>query len=178
MIKRSLGIFFISFSIILFVINNTSYYYKLETNKVIPKNNNGNYIEYVKDFTHNIGYLYIDTLNIKQVIKKGTSEQILNNNNVGLYKNGVEIDDNIGQIILAGHNNKYVFGNLYKIKNNDKIIIETKQGKQLFIVNNKIIINSNDTSYFKKNSSSKELILITCINKNKRLLIFAKKIQI
>lgn len=122
-----------------------------------------------------LGYLVIEKYNIKNLIKNGTSSDILDQNFVGFYNNGNSIDSLNGQIILAGHNNRYVFENLYKLRINDEIKIVTKEKEYSYFVKDLKIIKENDTSYFKENIEYKELILITCIKNNKyRLLVIAK----
>lgn len=167
-------------AIIIFSVNNITYKQEIkkteniiekQINKKIEKSNKkDNEINITDDY---LGYLEIPKYNIKNLIKEGTDNYILNQNIIGKYKNDTKIDSKKGQLILAGHNNKYVFGKLYKVKINDEIIIKTKEKLYKYLINDIKIIKDNDLSYFNTNNPKKELILITCTSKNKRLLIFA-----
>ena len=73
-----------------------------------------------------IGYIKIDRYNINKFIMLGTSDNILNKNVVGLYKDLKDLDSKTGITLLAGHNNIYVFKNLNKLKIGDEVIIGSK----------------------------------------------------
>ena len=57
---------------------------------------------------------YISFKNKKWLIKYGDYNEILNQNLVLMISNKETLESEYGNIILAGHNNKYVFSNLYK----------------------------------------------------------------
>jgi len=126
------------------------------------------------EISNYLGYLEKENLNIKKLIKQGTSNNILNENIIGLYNNGNNLDSEKGQIILAGHNNEYVFKNLYKIRIGETIKIVTKNKEYNYEVTTKKTINYKDATSFKLNINTKELIIITCITDETRLLVFAK----
>ena len=96
--------------------------------------------------TNYIGYIEIDSINIKRGIVKGINDEILNNNDVGMIR-----DNNI---ILAGHAVDNVFGKLNNIVSFDKIKI----------------VDKDNVDYL-----DEDLVLITCTNDDKRLLVLAKK---
>lgn len=122
-----------------------------------------------------LGYIIIPKYNIKKLIKLGTEDYILNQNIVGLYNNGNNLDSKEGQIILAGHNNKDVFKNIAKLKTNDEIKIITVDKTYTYKVTKTKIISINDYNDFVNYKKAKELVLITCMSKNTRLLVFAKE---
>ena len=122
-----------------------------------------------------LGYIEIKSLNIKKLISYGTSDEVLNNNVVGLHKITKDIDSEFGNIVLAGHNNKYVFGNLVKIKLNDEIILTTHKKTYKFKVIKKDIIDENNFNYFIDYQDEKIITLITCYGRNKRLIIVGKE---
>lgn len=123
-----------------------------------------------------LGYIEIEKLNIKKLISKGTTDDVLNKNVVGLHKFTKNIDSEFGNIVLAGHNNKYVFGSLLKINLNDEIILTTHKKNYKFKVTKKDIINENDFKYFKVYEKEKIITLITCYGKNKRFIVIGKEI--
>lgn len=84
---------------------------KIKEKDLLMKNNNY------------IGYIKIDKYNINKFIMLGTSDNILNKNVVGLYKDLKDLDSKTGITLLAGHNNIYVFKNLNKLKIGDEVII-------------------------------------------------------
>lgn len=170
MIKRYILICSLFLLLIIISFKNINNNSKIEVNSIIYDQHNS----VNRDFTNNLGYLLIDRLNIDKDIKRGTSLHVLNSNSVGLYENGVELNDESGQIILAGHNNKYVFKNLFRIKQGDTIKIITYNKEYVYKVYKKVVVSFYDSSYFKVGDSDKEVILITCVNKDKRLLVFAK----
>ena len=122
-----------------------------------------------------LGYIIIPKYNIKKLIKLGTENYILNQNIVGLYNNGNHLNSKEGQIILAGHNNKDVFKNIAKLKINDNIKIITVDKTNIYKVTKTKIISINDYNDFVNYKKEKELVLITCMSKNTRLLVFAKE---
>lgn len=142
---------------------NKNYNYK---NEVVSNNDDKSYL----------GYLEISNLGIKKVISYGTSDNILDQNVLGLHKMSISLDDKVGNIIIAGHNNKYVFGNLYKIKVNDLIKIVTKGNNYLFKVIKKDVVKDDDFRYFILEDKKKIITLITCYGSNKRLFVIGEMI--
>ena len=101
----------------------------------------------VKDYDDNVDLLieknninrkydgYISFKNKKWLIKYGDYNEILNQNLVLMISNKETLESEYGNIILAGHNNKYVFSNLYKLNINDEIIVSDFNYEYLFKVN-------------------------------------------
>lgn len=115
------------------------------------------------------GYLYIPRLNYKNIIKKG--EDSLNNNLIELLSFSDDIGEN--NIILAGHNNRYVFNILYSLKNDDIIIVSDFVSDYKYVVKELKYIDVDDYSIF---NNEKSLTLITCTNNNqKRYIVVAKR---
>ena len=111
-----------------------------------------------------VGYIEIED-KIKVPLVYGTSDKELNQNVVGIsnYSNN-------NHLILAGHAIKSVFLPLYKISIDTKIIILINGKYHTYYVDTKNIVFEDDLSVY--NNSG--LTLITCINKNQRLIIHAK----
>lgn len=118
---------------------------------------------------------YLEYKSIKRLIVGGTNQKVLDKNLVWIYK-ADEFQNLTGNIVLAGHNNKYVFNFITKILVDDTITIYTKNIQKEYVVYDKKIIdeNANIISYLDDNN---KLLLITCVNNNtKRLIIFAKEL--
>ena len=109
-----------------------------------------------------IGYIKIDKYNINKFIMLGTSDNILNKNVVGLYKDLKDLDSKTGITLLAGHNNIYVFKNLNKLKIGDEVIIVSKK-----------IIKKDDYSIF-EGGDERVIILLTCVSDDLRLVVTCK----
>ena len=109
------------------------------------------------------GYIYIPKFNYKNMIKKG--DKALDENLVSMH----ELSDSIGgtNIILSGHNNKYVFHKLYYLTLGDEIIISDFNIDKRYIVNEIKKVNINDSSIF----NMEGLKLITCTNNNQIRLV-------
>lgn len=118
----------------------------------------GNYNE-----TKYIGYIKIDGIGIKKGIINGINDEILNNDDVGMIKRN--------NIILAGHAVSNVFKNLSEISISDIIELFIYNEKNKYIVYDKIVVDKHDMSHL-----SSELVLITCVDDNNRLLVLAHKI--
>ena len=100
----------------------------------------------VKDYDDNVDLLieknninrkydgYISFKNKKWLIKNGDYNEILNQNLVLMISNKETLESKYGNIILAGHNNKYVFSNLYKLNKDDEITVSDFNYEYLFKV--------------------------------------------
>ena len=116
------------------------------------------------------GYIYIPKFNYKNMIKKG--EEAIEENYVSMHNYSANIIDK-GNIILAGHNNRYVFHNLYRLKEGDEIIISDFNIERLYIVDKIKYVKVDDSSIFDENN---KLTLITCTNNTqKRLVVICKE---
>lgn len=134
---------------------------KIKEKDLLMKNNNY------------IGYIKIDKYNINKFIMLGTSDNILNKNVVGLYKDLKDLDSKTGITLLAGHNNIYVFKNLNKLKIGDKVIIGSKFYTYKYKVVSKKIIKKDDYSIF-EGGDERVIILLTCVSDDLRLVVTCK----
>ncbi|MBR2603475.1 MAG: sortase [Bacilli bacterium] len=109
------------------------------------------------------GYIYIPKFNYKNLIKKG--DKALDENLVSMHK----LSDPIGgsNIILSGHNNKYVFHKLYNLVVGDEIIISDFNIDKRYIVNEIKKVSIDDSYIFNIDG----LKLITCTNNNQVRLV-------
>ena len=114
------------------------------------------------------GFIYIPKFDYKNLIKEG--EDSLDQNLVELTNFSDQIGEN--KIILAGHNNKYVFNKIYNLDIEDQIIISDFNVDYSYKVKEAKIIKVDDFSYFNEDG----LYLITCTNNNQqRYVIKAKR---
>ena len=116
------------------------------------------------------GILYIPKLDYKNIIKR--DKEALDDNNIEM----LDFSDSIGgnRIVLAGHNNRYVFNKLYYLDINDEIILSDYGKDYKYIIKETKYINTDDFSDFNKDNS---LILITCTYDNqKRYIVILEKV--
>ena len=114
------------------------------------------------------GFIYIPKFDYKNLIKEG--EDSLDEKLVELTNFSEKIGDN--KIILAGHNNKYVFNKIYNLDIDDQIVISDFIVDYNYKVIGRKIIKVDDFSYFDEDG----LYLITCTNNNQqRFIIKAKR---
>lgn len=115
------------------------------------------------------GFIYIPRFNFKSVIKKDKS---------ALDENLVEMtnfSDEIGKsnIVLAGHNNKYVFNKIYYLEKGDEIIISDFKTDYRYTVDKTKYIEIDNYDALNNPNS---LTLITCTNNNQeRYIVIAKR---
>ena len=144
----------------------------------------------VKDYDDNVDLLieknninrkydgYISFKNKKWLIKNGDYNEILNQNLVLMISNKETLESKYGNIILAGHNNKYVFSNLYKLNKDDEIIVSDFNYEYLFKVYDISKVNINNKSILDNVYDKKILTLITCTSNNQiRYVVTAKYIH-
>lgn len=166
-------------SIIALLLNIKIYKFYKESNSIkaisyIINNNSNSYLV-KKNYNNNtIGYIKIANLDINKAIMLGTNDKVLNKNVVGLYDKLSGLDDLYGNVLLAGHNNNYVFKNLFNIKINDIIEIGSKKAIYIYKVFEIKQIYKDDYSIFNEYEDKKVLTLVTCINKEKRFIVLAK----
>lgn len=130
--------------------------------------NNGNKID-----DEYIGYIEIERLGIKRLIKEGITSEVLDNNFVGYVTRSKPINE-IGNTVLAGHSINIVFAKLHSLKIEDTIIITTYDKSYKYKVSKKYETSPDDVSIY-NSGAVKELTLITCTNNNsKRLIIKAE----
>lgn len=156
-ILNSLIVVFLLFIIGFKVINNLEYKNHLKEIDRI-------FVDGKPNKTNYIGYIEISEVSIKRGIVKGINNDVLANNDVGMF--------NGESIVLAGHSIKNVFGNLHYLEINDEIDLYLYNELIKYKVKNINIVDRTDFSFPKD-----DLILITCMpNPNQRLIIGAKKI--
>ncbi len=114
-----------------------------------------------------MGYIEIKKLNIKREIVYGINSYNLLNH-VATNSSDLESDN----IVVAGHAIKNIFGNLNRIQLNDIVKISTYKNNKYYKVFDVEIVDKNDIDII----DNSNLILITCINFNKRLIVKAKRI--
>lgn len=144
----------------------------------------------VKDYNNNVDLLieknninrkydgYISFKNKKWLIKNGDYNEILNQNLVLMISNKETLESKYGNIILAGHNNKYVFSNLYKLNKDDEIIVSDFNYEYLFKVYDISKVNIKNKSILDNVYDKKILTLITCTSNNQiRYVVTAKYIH-
>ena len=144
----------------------------------------------VKDYDDNVDLLieknninrkydgYISFKNKKWLIKYGDYNEILNQNLVLMISNKETLESEYGNIILAGHNNKYVFSNLYKLNKDDEIIVSDFNYEYLFKVYDISKVDIKNKSILDNVYDKKILTLITCTSNNQiRYVVTAKYIH-
>ena len=144
----------------------------------------------VKDYDDNVDLLieknninrkydgYISFKNKKWLIRYGDYNEILNQNLVLMISNKETLESEYGNIILAGHNNKYVFSNLYKLNKDDEIIVSDFIYEYLFKVYDISKVDIKNKSILDNVYDKKILTLITCTSNNQiRYVVTAKYIH-
>ena len=144
----------------------------------------------VKDYDDNVDLLieknninrkydgYISFKNKKWLIRYGDYNEILNQNLVLMISNKETLESEYGNIILAGHNNKYVFSNLYKLNKDDEIIVSDFIYEYLFKVYDISKVDIKNKSILDNAYDKKILTLITCTSNNQiRYVVTAKYIH-
>ena len=103
----------------------------------------------------------IPKINLLAPIKEGTSQEVLGDA-VGHFEESEKYE---GNVALAGHNRGYncdFFGEIKKLKNGDKIIYYTDEGKTEYEVVLDKIIHQTDWKYI-ENTEDNRITLITCV---------------
>lgn len=120
-----------------------------------------------------VPYLKIPSLGIEKIIKEEMGKDILDHYYIGIWNQEKDIRK-IGHLILAGHNVKNVFGNLYKINIGDLIYIYDRSEEYIYEVTEKKEIGVTETEYL-KGTKKRSVSLITCTKDDQvRLYVHAK----
>ena len=142
------------------------------------KKSNPNDIDVIQEIDQEIegykvvGIINIPKINIEYPILEKTNKESLKLSITKFY--GEKINQ-IGNVVLAGHNNlnNKMFGKIDKLENGD--IIELTYSQMVTIkyeVFDKYIIDPNDIScIYPVDENSREVTLITCTNRDKNRLI-------
>ncbi|MBP3635729.1 MAG: sortase [Bacilli bacterium] len=121
------------------------------------------------------GYISIPSLSYKGLIKTGNYKDVLDANLVLMISDKKIIYNEYGNIILAGHNNKYVFSKLYKLKVKDEIIISDFDKEYSYTIQKLDYINIKNKTILDNVYDEKILTLITCTSNNQiRYVVRAK----
>lgn len=172
---NTIGIFLILFSTFIIVIKFTiKLIYNMDKEEKIniffeEYNNNGNKIE--KD--NYLMILEIPIINLREGIYNFDNKKNTIETNVSILKNSILPENDNSVLLLAAHSgnsdNAY-FKNLYKLKYNDSVNIYYNKNLYKYEVNNIYVINKSDDFFIKK-FNKKTLILITCLDNYKYLII-------
>lgn len=167
MLRKIISVVFIFIAVfILFYSYNEDINKELKVDEVIRNNN----VDRKYD-----GYLVLEKLNYKGLIKSGEYDEILDSNLILMISDNDLITKEYGNIVLAGHNNKYVFSKLYKLNLNDEIIISDFKNEYLYTVDSLEYINVKDKTILDNIYDEKILTLITCTSNNQiRYVVKAK----
>lgn len=172
---NTIGIFLILFSTFIIVIKFTiKLIYNMDKEEKIniffeEYNNNGNKIE--KD--DYLMILEIPIINLREGIYNFDNKKNTIETNVSILKNSILPENDNSVLLLAAHSgnsdNAY-FKNLYKLKYKDSVNIYYNKNLYKYEVNNIYVINKSDDFFIKK-FNKKTLILITCLDNYKYLII-------
>ena len=151
----------------------------VSTPEVEQEENNYTEESIQKEFVLTNNYLgYIEFSNgNKRLITTGTDKRTLDKGLVGTITTSSNLDDEFGNIMLAGHNTYNVFRTLHYLSIGDQIKIVSHQNTYNFYVIEKHTINDDDFSYFKQVKDRKILTLITCMNNGKQRLVVIAELR-
>lgn len=122
-----------------------------------------------------LGYIEFTGYGIKRLITTGTDKATLDKGLVGTLSVSSGIDDEVGNLIIAGHSVSNTFQKLHYMKIGEEIKIVSHKDTYIYKIIDKHTINDDDMSYFKKIDNKKILTLITCKNNgNQRLIVIAE----
>lgn len=128
-----------------------------------------------------IGLLKIDKIKLEKGLVAKTSPYNNINYNVQILKESGMPDIENGNFILAAHSGsgtKAYFKNLYKLKNEDEIIVIYNGYEYIYKVVNIYDIDKTGTAQIIRNKHKNTLTLITCReNTNKQIIIISELIE-
>lgn len=131
--------------------------------------------EEIKLTNNYLGYIELINYGVKRLITYGTDRKTLDKGLVGMLNVSSNIDDEFGNIIIAGHSVNNTFKKLHSIKIGEQIKIVSHKNSYIFEITEKHTINDTDMSYFNNVEDKKILTLITCkTDSNKRLIVIAE----
>lgn len=148
---------------------------------ITPEDIEYNNLKYDPTNTSNqdvLGVLYIDVINLKLPIMRGTTERVLQ---VGVGKlEGTTPIGEIGNTALSahrGHSYGRLFNRLDEVSVGDIVKIQTKNNKLNYEVYEVKIVEPNNLSVLNSNTNDKILTLITChplYTSTHRLIVHAR----
>lgn len=120
----------------------------------------------------------IDAVDINLPVYYGDTLELLSYG-IGQYA-GSYFPGEGGTVVLAGHNDPGYFENLLKIKQGDKVVLNTSYGEFNYIIDNFKIVNENDIESFPIQTEKEMLIMYTCYplgvgKKTERFVVYAYK---
>lgn len=125
-----------------------------------------------------LGYIELSNYGIKRLITTGTDKTTLDKNLVGTLSTSANLDDEVGNVIMAGHSTSNVFQKLHYMRIGDQIKIVTHKNTYFYKITEKHTINDTDMSYFHEVKDKKILTLITCKNNgSQRLIVIAELLR-
>lgn len=124
-----------------------------------------------------LGYIELINYGVKRLIVSGTDRDILDKGYVGILETSSSIDDEVGNLILAGHSVNNTFGKLHYMKIGEQIKIVSHKNTYIYEIIEKHTINDDDMSFFYKVENKKILTLITCKNNDKQRLIVVAELR-
>lgn len=124
-----------------------------------------------------LGYIEFSNYGIKRLITTGTDKTTLDKGLVGTLSVSAGIDDDFGNLILAGHSVSNTFQKLHYMKIGEEIKIVSHKDTYIYKITEKHIVNDDDMSFFNKVKDKKTLTLITCKNNGKQRLIVVAELR-
>ena len=110
-------------------------------------------------------------MNVRRVIVPDYNKTMLDRDFACIFNHTNHLEEEVGNTIIVGHNNKGLFQNLNRLQKKDqvKIYVGKKQYQYEVIAKEEVIYNQ----YQYENTKEKHLLtLITCTkNKKKRLVV-------
>lgn len=124
-----------------------------------------------------LGYIELSNYGIRKLITTGTDKTTLDKGLVGTLSVSAGIDDEVGNLIIAGHSTYNTFQKLHYMKIGEEIKIVSHQNTYIYKITEKHIIEDTEMSYFNKITDKKILTLITCRNNGRQRLIVIAELR-
>lgn len=105
-----------------------------------------------------LGVITIDKINFEGLVYEGTTDTTLDKG-VGHFESSPYIN---GNVCLAAHNTKELWGNLHTLQNGDTIKYVSFLGTKEYVVDNIAEISETDWTLL-ENTEENKITLITCI---------------
>lgn len=122
-----------------------------------------------------LGTIEIPSIDLYKPIVLGMTKENLDQGNITLYEQNSTLDNEHGNLVLAGHARKGIFKDLNLLEIGDEIRIVTSTTYTYYVAE-KMIHSINVPYYIDTSISYRQLILITCTdNPNNRFILIAKE---